>query len=42
VPVLLGDGVRLFDHRGDANVELEQMSVSEAPQGTNMSLKVVR
>ena len=42
VPVLLGHGVRLFDHPGVPNVELELVSVSGAPQGTNMWLTVVR
>jgi len=31
VPVLLGDGVRLFDNLADADVKLEQTRVVEAP-----------
>jgi dihydrofolate reductase len=31
VPVLLGDGVRLFDHHGVGQVELERTGVIEAP-----------
>lgn len=31
VPVLLGDGVRLFDNLADADVKLEQTRVIEAP-----------
>jgi dihydrofolate reductase len=42
VPVLLGDGVRLFDHPGGANVKLEQLGATRAPQGTNVWLRVVR
>jgi dihydrofolate reductase len=39
-PVLLGDGVRLFDHPGGATVKLEPLSVSHAPQATNLWLRV--
>jgi dihydrofolate reductase len=39
-PVLLGDGVRLFDHPGGANVALERLSVSHAPQATNLWFRV--
>ncbi len=31
VPILLGDGVKLFDGLGDANVKLEQTRVIDAP-----------
>ncbi|MGP4015620.1 dihydrofolate reductase family protein [Saccharopolyspora sp. 5N708] len=41
-PVLLGDGVRLFDHPGGTNVKLERLSLTEAPQATNVWLRVVR
>jgi len=41
-PVMLGDGVRLFDHPGGTNVTLERVSVTEAPQATNLWLRVVR
>jgi dihydrofolate reductase len=30
-PVLLGDGVRLFDHPGGSGVRLERLSLSQAP-----------
>ncbi|MDT5324951.1 MAG: hypothetical protein QOF25_2103, partial [Mycobacterium sp.] len=42
VPVLLGDGVRLFDRKGGADVKLEQISVTQAPQGINVWLRVMR
>ncbi|SCL23821.1 Dihydrofolate reductase [Micromonospora inyonensis] len=42
VPVLLGDGVRLFDHPGGRTVRLEPVGVSEAPPATNLWLRVVR
>jgi dihydrofolate reductase len=41
-PLLLGDGVRLFDWPGGRNVKLERMSVSEAPTATNLWFRVVR
>jgi dihydrofolate reductase len=41
-PVLLGDGVRLFDRPGGADVKLERLSVTEAPLATNVWLRVVR
>lgn len=41
-PVLLGDGVRLFDHPGGTNVRLERVGVSEAPSATNLHYRVVR
>lgn len=41
-PVLLGDGVRLFDHPGGANVRLERSSLTSVPHATNLWLRVVR
>ncbi|MEQ7009455.1 dihydrofolate reductase family protein [Actinopolymorpha sp. B17G11] len=40
-PVLLGDGVRLFDHPGGTNIPLERLSLTHAPQATNLWLRVV-
>ena len=40
-PVLLGDGVRLFDHPGGTNVKLERISLTRAPGATNLWLRVV-
>jgi dihydrofolate reductase len=40
--VLLGDGVRLFDHPGGANVKLERLSLTHAELATNLRLRVVR
>ncbi|MBZ4014764.1 dihydrofolate reductase family protein [Streptomyces purpurogeneiscleroticus] len=42
VPVLLGDGVRLFDQPGGANVPLERIELTRTPQATNLWLRVVR
>jgi dihydrofolate reductase len=41
-PVLPGDGVRLFDRPGGTNVKLERLSLTHAPQATNLWLRVVR
>jgi dihydrofolate reductase len=41
-PVLLGDGVRLFDHPGGNKVKLERISLTQAPLATNLWLRVVR
>ncbi|WP_329522279.1 dihydrofolate reductase family protein [Spirillospora sp. NBC_01491] len=41
-PVMLGDGVRLFDHPGGTHVRLERLSLTEAPTATNLWLRVRR
>ena len=41
-PVLLGDGVRLFDHPGGTDVKLERLSLTHAPMATNLWMGVVR
>lgn len=40
-PVLLGDGVRMFDHQGGTNVTLERIGLTHAPLATNVWLRVV-
>ncbi|MBA9001640.1 dihydrofolate reductase family protein [Thermomonospora cellulosilytica] len=42
VPVMLGDGVRLFDHPGGTRVKLERISLSEAPNSTDLLFRVTR
>src|SRR5215204_475910 len=42
VPVLLGDGVRLFDHLGTEHIELERTRVIEDPDVTHITFRVVR
>lgn len=42
VPVLLGGGVRLFDHIGAAPIELERTRVIDAPGVTHLTFRVVR
>src|SRR2546427_195672 len=41
VPVLLGDGARLFDNLGDAEVQLEQVRAVEAPGVTHLKYRAV-
>jgi dihydrofolate reductase len=41
-PVLLGDGVRMFDRPGGANVMLERISLTQPPHVTNLWLRVVK
>ncbi|WP_328328662.1 dihydrofolate reductase family protein [Kribbella sp. NBC_00382] len=40
-PVMLGDGVRLFEHPGGRTVKLERLSTTEVPLATNLWFKVV-
>ena len=42
VPVLLGDGIRLFDHLGTAPIELEVTRAVEAPGVTHLRYRVMR
>src|SRR6266536_3252363 len=42
VPVLLGDGVRLFDNLGTGQVELECTRAIESPTVTHVRYRVVR
>jgi riboflavin biosynthesis pyrimidine reductase len=39
-PVMLGDGVRLFEHPGGNTVALERISLSSAPLATNLWFRV--
>jgi len=42
VPVLLGDGVRLFDHLGTEPIELEHTRVIEGAGITHLTFRVVK
>ncbi len=42
VPILLGDGIRLFDHLGAAPIELERTEVVSTAQITSLRFKVLR
>jgi dihydrofolate reductase len=42
VPVLLGEGIRLFENIGTAHIELEKIGVTEAPGLTHLRFRVVR
>ena len=39
-PVLLGEGVRLFDHLGSEPIHLERMRVLETPGATHLSFRL--
>ena len=39
-PVMLGDGVRLFEHPGGSTVALERISLSQVPLATNLWFRV--
>ncbi len=41
VPVLLGDGARIFDNLGDTEVQLEQVRAVEAPGVAHLRYRVV-
>jgi dihydrofolate reductase len=41
VPVVLGDGARLFDNLGDAEVQLEQVRAVQAPGVTHLKYRAV-
>ncbi|NJP91317.1 dihydrofolate reductase family protein [Nonomuraea sp. FMUSA5-5] len=40
-PVLLGDGVRLFEHPGGTNVRLERLRAGHVPHAVNIWYRVV-
>jgi dihydrofolate reductase len=40
LPVLLGDGTRLFEHPGGNTVRLEQIGGTHTPQVTNLRYRV--
>jgi dihydrofolate reductase len=42
VPVLLGDGIRLFDHLGTEPIELESTRVIEGAGVTHLTFRVVK
>jgi dihydrofolate reductase len=42
VPVLLRDGVRLFDHLGTEPIELESARVIEGAGVTHLTFRIVR
>jgi dihydrofolate reductase len=41
VPVLLGEGIRLFEHLGAHHIELESTRVIEAPGVTHLRSRVL-
>jgi hypothetical protein len=41
-PILLGDGIRLFDHLGPEPIELESTGVIETPGVIHLQYRVVK
>ena len=41
-PVLLGAGIRLFEHLGAESIELERLRVIEAPGVTHLGYRIVK
>lgn len=42
MPVLLGEGTRLFDHLGTKHIELERTKIVEAKDVTHLSFRVIK
>ena len=42
VPVLLGAGIRLFEHLGNGPIELERTRVIDAPGVTHLTFRVLK
>ena len=42
IPVLLGEGIPLFDHSGTKYVELERIEVIESPAATHLKFRVIK
>ena len=42
VPILLGEGIRLFENTGAEHIALEKISVVEAPSVTHLRFRVVK
>jgi dihydrofolate reductase len=41
VPVLFGDGTRMFEHLGGEHIQLETAGVIETPEATHLRFRVV-
>lgn len=42
IPVLLGEGIRLFDHLGSKHIELQKIGAIDAPGVTHLSYRIVK
>ena len=42
VPVLFGGGARLFEHLGDAYIQLENVAATQTPAATHLRFRVIR
>jgi dihydrofolate reductase len=40
VPIVLGEGIRLFDHRGGESIELERTEVVTTSQITSLRFRI--
>jgi riboflavin biosynthesis pyrimidine reductase len=41
-PILLGNGIRLFDQPGNGYIKLERMEVVESPMVTDLRFRIVK
>lgn len=41
-PILLGEGIRLFDPSGNGHIKLERMQVVESPKVTDLRFRIVK
>lgn len=42
VPVLLGEGIRLFDNLGNTPIHLERIRIVDAPNVTHIYFRVIK
>lgn len=42
IPLLLGHGIRLFDHPDTQQIELERIRVTESPAATHLQFRVIK
>lgn len=42
IPVLLGDGIPLFDHSSTKPIELERIETIESPSATHLKFGVIK
>ncbi len=42
VPILLGEGLRLFEHIGSISVKLEKTGIVDAPDVTHLTFRIVK
>jgi dihydrofolate reductase len=42
IPILLGDGLRFFEHSGEKPIELERMKVRESPARMDLWFRIIK